>query len=242
MSDQELPPPEPAPAPEPAATKDKKQYEPSTQGRVNFRKQLPVWIQQLPQFGSFKPAEPDPNYQLISREELEEVLADVPESVKHEFLEDIQYMDYELMRLFRQRDHAAKYNQNRYRRLQINFMILAVAATLIGSLQVIALNSNPEVMPIFAFLETVVALLTAFLAAVGGREPPQELWLTNRRRAEQLRREFFRFLTRMPPYDELQGYQRRMLLSQRAADINRGMYPQELGERVARGGDIDVSV
>ena len=51
--------------------------------------------------------------------------------------------------------------------------------------------------------------------------------MSNRRRAEQLRREYFRFLTRMPPYDEVTGYRRRMLLSKRVADINRGMHPDD---------------
>ncbi len=222
------PAPTPTPAPNPAGSKSANAPAATTQGRVDFRKRLPVWVQELPQFGNFKPSEPDPNYQLLSRRDLEEVLKDVPEEVRKEILADTDFMEYELLRLFRERDHTAKFNQNRYRRQQIFFLGLAVAATLIGSLQVVALNSNPEVMPLFAFLETLVALLTAFLAAVGGREPPQERWLSNRRRAEQMRREYFRYLTRMPPYDEVTGYQRRMLLSQRAADINRGMYPQEL--------------
>ena len=242
MSDQPASSPGPAPTPAPMPEESTETHQPSTQGRVNFRKRLPVWVQELPQFGKFQPTEPDQTYCLLEKGKLEGVLTDVPDSIKQEIYEDIDFMDYELLRLFRQRDYTAKYNQNRYRRLQITFLILAVGATLVGSLQVISLSSTPEIMPVFAFLETVIALLTAFLAAVGGREPPQELWLTNRRRAEQLRREYFRFLTRMPPYDEVQGYQRRMLLSQRAADINRGMYPQEAGERVARGGDSNDPV
>lgn len=200
---------------------------PVSQGRPDFRKRLPVWIQELPQFGKFRPSEPDPTYQLLVKKDLEALLVDTPEEVRERIFEDLDFMDYEMLRLFRQRDHLAKFNQNRYRRRQIFFLALAVLATLVGSLQVISLNSNPEIMPMFAFLETLVALLTAFLAAIGGRESPQELWLTNRRRAEQMRREYFRYLTRMPPYDEVTGYQRQMLLSQRAADINRGMYPQE---------------
>ncbi len=200
---------------------------PSTQGKKDFRKRLPVWVQEMPQFGSFKPSEPDPNYHLLNKADLEEALKDCPQAARQEIFDDMDFMEYELLRLFRERDYYAKYNQNRYRRLQINFLILAVLATLIGSLQVIALNNSPEWMPVFAFGETLIALFTAFLAALGGREPPQELWLSNRRRAEQLRREYFRFLTHMPPYDEVTGYRRRMLLSKRSADINRGMHPDD---------------
>jgi hypothetical protein len=222
MSDQ----PRPATPPPPAPPEKADAPTPSTQGRQDFRKRLPVWLQEMPQFGQFKPAEPDPKYQLLKKEDLADLLADYPDDIKQEIFNDLEFMEYEMLRLFRDRDHRAKYNQNRYRRRQIFFLILAVSATLVGSLQVVALGSNPEIMPLFAFLETLIALFTAFLAALGGREPPQQQWLTNRLRAEQMRQEYFLYLTRMPPYDEVGGYQRRMLLSRRAADINRGMYPQ----------------
>ena len=239
------PAPTPAPTPRPpSAPPGKKETNApaavTTQGRVDFRKRLPVWVQEMPQFGSFRPSEPDPNYQLLSRADVQEAIKDLSPEAQKQIFDDMDFMEYELLRLFRERDHTAKFNQNRYRRQQIFFLMLAVAATLIGSLQVVALNNSPEVMPLFAFLETLVALLTAFLAAVGGREPPQERWLNNRRRAEQMRREYFRYLTHMPPYDEVTGYQRRMLLSNRAADINRGMYPQEItGQKTGgEGGSV----
>jgi len=52
--------------------------------------------------------------------------------------------------------------------------------------------------------------------------------LVNRRASEQLRREFFRYLAHLPPYDRLDGYRRKLTLSQRSADINRGVYPQDV--------------
>ena len=227
MSEQPRPPSAAPPSPKQPAQENTKAVAPSTQGRMDFRKRLPVWIREMPQFGTFQPPEPDPNYQLLSKQAIEQSLTDFPDEIKKEVLDDIDFMDYELLRLFRERDHRAKYSQNRYRRRQIFLLTLAVSATLIGSLQVIALNTSPELMPVFAFMETLVALFTAFVAAVGGRESPQENWLTNRRRAEQMRREYFQYLTHMPPYDEIEGYQRRMLLSKRVAEINRGMYPDD---------------
>ncbi len=200
---------------------------PSSQGGGGFRRRMPVWIQEMPRFGRFRPNEPDPNYTLLDPDLLEEVLQGVPIAVRQEIYEDIDFLEYEVMRLFRERDHRAKVEQNRYRRQQLNFLMLSIVATLVGSVQLITLGSQPDIMPFFAFLETIIALFTAFLAALGGREPPQEQWMLNRRRAEQLRREYFRFLTHMPPYDEISGYQRRMLLAQRAAEINRGMQPEE---------------
>lgn len=199
---------------------------PASQGGSFFRRHLPVWLREMPRYGPFRPAEPDPGFRLLNPDQLEQVLQGVPDVVRQEIYEDVDFLEYEVMRLFRERDHRAKRQQNSYRRQQINFLLLAILSTLIGSMQLISLSNQPERMPVFAFLETIISLLTAFLAALGGREPPQEQWLLNRRRAEELRREYFRFLTRVPPYDEISGYQRRMLLAQRAAEINRGMQPQ----------------
>ena len=201
---------------------------PVSQGGGSFRRHLPVWLREMPRYGPFRPAEPDAGFRLLDHDQLEVVLQGVPAIVREEIQEDIDFLEYEVMRLFRERDHRAKAQQNRYRRQQINFLLLSIISTLVGSLQLISLANQPERMPLFAFLETVISLLTAFLAAVSGREPPQEQWLLNRRRAEELRREYFRFLTRVPPYDEVGGYQRRMLLAQRAAEINRGLQPHEM--------------
>lgn len=222
-------------APPTAQPDTKSKAEPKSQGKAGFRKRLPVWMQEMP-VARFEPPAPDPNYQLIDRDVLEEELKDTPPEVRAEIIKDMEFMEYELMRLFRQRDHEAKRQQNRYRRVQILYLMLAALATMIGSVQALTFNIAPETMPVFAFLETVVALFATFLATVSGREAPLPLWLTNRRRAEQLRREYFRFLTRMSPYDEVEaGYPRRMLLSKRAADINRGVYPQEVDPRSGTG-------
>ena len=229
--------PQPAPTPPTTAQPDPRQpeikAEPNSQGKAGFRKRLPVLMQEMPRF-SFEPPTPDPNYQLINRDDLQELLKDSP-AARDEIIKDIEFMEYELMRLFRQRDHSAKQQQNRYRRVQILYLMLAGLATMIGSLQALAFESNPETIPVYAFAETIVALLATFLATVSGREPPLPLWLQNRRRAEQLRREYFRFITRVPPYDEVEGYQRRMMLSKRAADINRGVYPQDVETGITSG-------
>jgi hypothetical protein len=201
--------------------------EPSTQGKTGFRKNWPVWAREMPQFPRFNPPDPDPNYQLIDSQKLREVLNGFDPEVIQKIEQDIQFMDYELLRLFRERDHEAKLQQNRYRLFQIFFIGLAAVATMIGSIQALMLNNNPGAVPIFSFLETVVALLATFLATISGREAPLPIWLANRRRAEQLRREYFRFLVNLPPYDGLDSFQRRTLLSKRAADINRGIDPDE---------------
>jgi heme exporter protein D len=144
--------------------------------------------------------------------------------------EDIDFLDHELLRLFRQRDFEASLNQNRYRLFQIRFMLLAAIATVIGALQGLALGNNNALVPWLAFAETVVALVVTYQATISGRESPLPLWLQNRRRAEYLRREYFRYLMDLPPYDTVEGYERKLLLSTRAANINRGIYPDQQSE------------
>ncbi len=213
----------------PAPIEAKSTPEPNTQAKTDHRKNWPEWMKQLPRLKFAM--QPNQDYQLIDRNSKawqEATQGMNPESLA-KIEEDIEFLEYELLRLFRERDYKAAFNQNLYRVYQIAFMLLASAATIIGGLQGLSIGTNPNLVPILALLETVVALFTTYLATLSGREPPLPLWINNRRRAEYLRREYFRFLANLPPYDTLDGYKRKQLLSERAADINRGMYPDKAG-------------
>ena len=194
---------------------------PITQERKGFRQNWPVWMRQMPRF---KFPAPNENFQLIDTEQLGGLLAESDPNAAEAIRADIKHMDYELLRLFRKLDHEAKLQQNRYRFFQIAYIVLAFFATLLGSFLALALDSRPALVPWLAFAETIIALLTAFLATISGREPPLPLWMSTRRRAEALRREYFRYLLNLSPYDEVAGYKREMLLSSRAAAINRGVF------------------
>lgn len=194
--------------------------EPKSQGQKNFRARYPEWARQLPRV---KFPEFTGTFELIDRAEMREILKGADTDAIRRLEEDMTFLEHELIRLFRDRDYQAAREQNRYRLYQLGFMALATIATMLGSLQALSLNSATYLVPYLAFAETVVALLTTYLASISGREPPLPQWLQNRRRAEQMRREYFRFLMNMPPYDEIEGYERRLLLSKRAADINRGV-------------------
>jgi hypothetical protein len=196
----------------------------SQAARGGWRARMPAFVQELPQL-RFSSA-PNPEFRLIEQKYIDAIKGLYPEAAAR-IDADIAFMEYELLRLFVERDFEAKRSQNRYRVYQLMFLVLATVATLIGSFQALALNSSPEWLPIWAFLETIIALLATFLATISGREPPLPRWLDNRRRAEQLRREYFRYLMNLPPYNLLTGYKRQVELSRRAADINRGMFPEE---------------
>jgi hypothetical protein len=210
----------------PTAKSSGQPEKPVTQGRsTRLRSRMATWIQELPTLNF--PSQPDPNFQLIDLTKLNTALAQADAGVRLRIQEDVAFLETEVMRLFRERDHEAKMHQNRYRLYQLAYIFLAALAGMIGSIQAIALSHSPNALPFWAFLETVIALLVTYLATISGREPPLPLWLTNRRRAEQLRREYFRYLMNMPPYDEKEGYMRQTELTRRVANINRGVYPEE---------------
>lgn len=203
--------------------------QPATQEKKDFRKNWSAWAKQLPRLDF--PETPNLSYKLIDENQLfNVVLKDASPQAKQKLKDDMDFLDGELLRLFRDRDFEASLNQNRYRLFQIGFMLLAAVATLLGSLQGLALNQTPDAVPLLALLETIVALLTTYLATISGREPALPEWLSNRRRAEYLRREYFRFLMNLPPYESVDGYERKLMLSTRAANINRGIYPDQQGD------------
>lgn len=195
-----------------------------SQARSSFRDRLPLWMRQLPYLRF--PRKRD-HFRLIEPEDLIKKLPDASPEAIERIKVDIEFLDHELMRLFSERDYRASKEQNRYRQYQIGYMLLAATAGIIGSLQALTLTNSPEWAAVFAFMETVVAAFVTFLATISGREQPLPLWLMNRRRAESLRREYFRYLLNLPPYDEVKGFHRRQLLSTRAADINRGVFPEK---------------
>lgn len=200
--------------------------QPTTQGAPPSRT-VAAWIRDLPQWGRFKPEVPNQDYQLLDSSRLESILDKYPPAVQQRIREDIAHLERDLMRVFRDRDHTAKFNQNRYRKFQILFIALAALATMVGSFQALALFSSTSAAPVWGFIETCIALLVTFLATLISRESPLQLWMDNRRRAEHLRREYFRYLVNLEPYASLQRDDRRRALSRRAADINRGMDPDQ---------------
>lgn len=210
--------------------KQKESEEYVSQQASNFRDKFPAWLKQFPYL---RFPQPKSDFKLIDTQKLREELKGINPEALQKVEEDIEFLEYELLRLFRERDYRASREQNRYRKYQIGYMGLAAVAGIIGALQAITLTSAPQMAVNFAFAETVVAAFVTFLATIAGNEPPLSAWLMNRRRAEFLRREYFRYLLNLEPYDTAEGFRRQQLLSTRAADINRGVLP----DRQAQQGD-----
>jgi heme exporter protein D len=211
-----------------AVMKDtEKQTAPVTQQPPGFRQNWPIWLRQMPVL-SFPLA--NDKFQLIDQKKFNEFLDTLEPEIAEGLRTDLVYLDHELLRMFIKRDHEAAFHQNRYRLFQIYYIVLAALATLFGSMMGLAINSNPGLVAWLAFGETLIALLTTYVATLGSRQPPLQRWIESRRRAEFLRREYFRYLVNLPPYDQVRGYTREMLLSRRAADINRGGNPSNTSE------------
>lgn len=186
---------------------------------------VPAWWRQLPRFRSFNKF--DDSFQLLNPGQLETMLRNVEPEIADRIRRDIEVLDHEVLRLFRRLDYEAARQQNRFRRVQLEYAFLALVATILGSIMALTLESNPHLTPVLGFGETAVALLTAFIVTITSDEPPQQLWLQNRLRAEHLRREYFRYLMRLAPYDAItDDFDRESLLAKRAADINRGFFPE----------------
>ncbi|MEL7435194.1 MAG: DUF4231 domain-containing protein [Chloroflexota bacterium] len=197
-----------------------------TAERRDYRKNWPAWAKQLPKF---RFNQPNKTFRLIDTDRLIASLKErgaSPEAIQR-IKDDIDFLDHELERLFRQRDYRASLQQNRYRLYQVGFTLLAALAGVLGAIQALTVNTAPDIMPYIAFGETVVALFTTYLATISGRVPALPEWINNRRHAEYLRREYYRFLMDLEPYDTVSGYERKQLLSIRAANINRGVYPDK---------------
>lgn len=207
---------------------------PITQEKADFRARLPEWMKQLPRL-RFPP--PNNEFTIIKPTELAELLKreNISDAVINQLVRELNDIDHDVMRLFRQRDYEASQQQNRYRLYQMGYMALATAATFFGSLQALAFGSEPRLVAAFALVQTIIAGFSTFLSFITTREPPLPRWMDNRRKAEFMRREYYRYLLNLPPYRQIDedGKQRPRYdikgdLAERVAKANQGKYPEEV--------------
>lgn len=189
--------------------------------RWNLPFKLPTFMRDLPHMRLPKGRE---YFELLPPDELEKILAKASPELRKEIEDDMKILKEDLFQFFIRRDRLASEYQNNYRFYQLMYVLLAFGATIFGSLQALAMDSKFLVW--VAFAETLIALTATMVAALSTYEPPLPKWVENRRIAESLRQEYFRYLTRSDPYDDVADKARRkMLLSRRAAEINQGRNP-----------------
>jgi hypothetical protein len=196
-----------------------------------------AWAQELPR-RSYPPF--DPTSTIIDRAELQNVLADIAPEVTQSIVDDLDFLEENLVPLFRSRHYEARRELNRYRFNQLIISVVALTMILMSVLQLVALISAIQFLLVAAFLTTLVALTLTFLTTLVSRsQSPVISWLTNQRRAEALRREYYRFVLDLPPYHNLRDLKRKKLLAVRAADIDQGIEVEEAGE--VRTGNVGFS-
>ncbi|MBL8132186.1 MAG: DUF4231 domain-containing protein [Anaerolineae bacterium] len=187
-----------------------------------------IWWKQRPRRDF--PAEPDPTFTLVGDALIQELTAkfSLDAEAIARIKTDIAHLEAELLRYFRETDHNAKKFQNGFRLYNWRLLMLATAATLVGSLQAISLSISPAMLLVLGALETIIALYTVYVVNARGRDASVEDWLKNRRMSEQLRREFFRYLMMLPPYNQDEkDFERKRKLSHRAAMIYADQIPDE---------------
>jgi hypothetical protein len=128
-------------------------------------------------------------------------------------MQDIEDLDQHLLPTFFQINQKAKYYQNVFYTYQWIFVCGAFLTTLFGTMA--AFTANPEATGLESLLSrglsictAIVGAVTAYFTALSNRGRPQERWAKTRSLAEELRTEYFRYLSHLPPYDKPDRVQR----------------------------------
>lgn len=183
----------------------------------------------------FPPLNPD--YRLIPTDALDVLLADARTQTRAAILDDIDFCARELMPLFNQRDYQAAFHQNRYRLARLGVAALVTVVVISGSLTLWFAFTNRALPAIITLIGTVVALLVIYAVTLAGRTPAYPEYIENRRKAEFLRREYFRFLARLAPYSGTgTDHAHRQEAARRAADLNLGNEPLSASGTPISGG------
>jgi hypothetical protein len=187
------------------------------------RDHWPAWMKELPSWVSIKSRR---KFSLIDREQLKVILDKAKPEDAARFTSDLEFLEQEMGESYVEWDREAKVAQNRYRRNQINYILLAMAATIVGSFQAVVVGHDANLLRSLGFIETVIAVFAVFLSTGFNAIPPLPEWIKQRRRTESLRQEYFRFLMHQAPYDDAPSdLDRQGMLRARVGDINSGKFP-----------------
>src|SRR2546423_12817508 len=98
--------------------------------KSSSRQNWPEWARQLPRF-RFLPL--NENFELIDRARLRSEISSADAEVAKLIEDDLDFLERELLRLFRDRDYEASQQQNRHRLYQVAFGLLAMLAAMFGA-------------------------------------------------------------------------------------------------------------
>jgi len=121
-------------------------------------------------------------------------------------VQDLKDMDEHLLPTFFEFSQKSKYFQNMFYTYQWVFIMGTFGTTVLGVL-ITYLFNTPEALDSIPFklitlLTSLVSALIAAMTALANRRQPQRRWATSRRAAEELRMNYFIYISHLAPYDQ----------------------------------------
>lgn len=191
---------------------------PISQGTAEYTDRTPQWVKLLP-FLDESSIKIDQSFKLVDVRGLSDITGYHTHPAREVIEKDVKFLDEVVLQRFRQFDAEAKLYQNKYRRYQITYMLLAALATLLGSILALAFDKNSTVVYLAGFGETAIALITTYFATTVDTKDLLEKYLLKRQRAEALRREYFRYIANLVPYNTSSDAERQRILRSRVSSI-----------------------
>ena len=123
--------------------------------------------------------------------------------------QDLEDLDQYLLQSFFEFSQKSKYYQNQFYLYQWIFIWGAFLTTVLGTLASITYvasssqaNAPQTWQQFLSYMTAIVGAVTAFITALSNRGEPLKRWGKTRRLAEELRMNYFNYLSHLPPYDK----------------------------------------
>ena len=123
--------------------------------------------------------------------------------------QDLADLEQYLLPSFFEFSQKSKYYQNQFYLYQWIFIWGAFLTTVLGALASIYYVTDPSAegtraitQQALSYMTAIVGAITAFITALSQRGEPLKRWGKTRRLAEELRMNYFNYLSHLPPYDK----------------------------------------
>jgi hypothetical protein len=155
----------------------------------------------------------DPNHPLyqsniekegfLNTNSLKKVVPDVELNNFPTLAQDMRDLEQYLLPVFFEFNQGALHYQNRFYLSQWVFLLGAFATTVSGALTTWAYSLEGSNLPaILGVVTAIISAITTFFSFVYEQTSPQKRWTQLRRLAEELRTNYFRYLSHTKPYDK----------------------------------------
>jgi hypothetical protein len=128
--------------------------------------------------------------------------------------QDLADLEEYLLPTFWEFNQKAKYYQNNFYKFQWVFMLGAFLTTVFAVLTgyyggltgdevrfFLITTSKQTMVDIFGFLTAIISAVTSYYTVLSNRHEPRKRWAGYRRLTEELRMMYFKFLSRVAPFD-----------------------------------------